>query len=163
MQSNFIFPCCLYKFNNVIHQLLTFRLEDTNILYTYAGCLMSMWCRKTESLSLLSAWPSGCRRCGFWTPYRTCVWLHKVYVNCVAFLPLNRFIWIAFGLRFFCTLKLTIFWLMLLFYCVYVLLICSYLLITGCKIVEIKTNTVCRSNDNSWKYYIYCQPTLQRS
>jgi len=46
---------------------------------------------------------------------------------------------------------------------VYVLLICSYLLITGCKIVQIKANTFGRSNDNSSKYYINCQPTLQRA
>jgi len=99
----------------------------------------------------------------FWPPNRKYVRLNTAYVNCVAFLPLNRFFYIDFGLRFFCTLKLTIFWLMFLFSCVYVLLICSYLLITGCKIVQIKTNTFGRSNDNSSKYYIYCQPTLQRA
>jgi hypothetical protein len=35
--------------------LLAFRLEYTNILYTFAGCLKSMWCKSTESFSLPSA------------------------------------------------------------------------------------------------------------
>jgi hypothetical protein len=89
------------------------------------------------------------------------VWLHTVYVNCATFPPLNRLYRIRFGLRFFCTLKLTK--LVDVFWGVFVLLICSHLLITGCKIVQIKTNTFGRSNQNSSIQYIYCHPNLKGS
>jgi hypothetical protein len=139
--------------------MLTSRMEDTDFLYAYAGCLMSMWYRNTENFSLLSTRPPGCRRCSLETLHRKCVWLHTAYVNCVIFLPMNQFFWIAFGLRLFCTLNLTTFCLVFLYSCVSVLLTCSYLLISGCKIVQVKANTFGLSNDNRSKYYTYCQPT----
>jgi len=116
---------------------------------------MSMWCRKTESLSLQSAWPSGCRRCGFELLIASaCDSVQHIlcYFPSIEPIFLNRF-WTSI----FCTLKLTIFCFMFLF-CVCVLLISSYLLMTGCKIVQIKTNTFGRSNDNSSKYLLHLLP-----